>query len=318
MYVETELFDILAGVLQGDTLAPYLFIIALDYCMRQALSKHPDIGFTITPRQSRRVQAVRVSDTDFADDLALTTDTVAEAEKLTQEIERMAATVGLQMNEGKTKFMTQNIENPGTIKTLSNKTIERVEDFTYLGSRLRSTEAEIRVRKGKAWGACHKLKELWKSDLRKPIKIRVFTALVESVLLYGSETWTMTKKLTKMVDGCYTRMLRMALNVNQWRDRVSNQALYDNLPKVTSKITQRRLKLAGHAHRHPELTLNKLILWEPQHGQANRGRPHTTYLDNLKEDTGLKSVEEIARLMEDRKLWRTFVVKARVHYADTT
>ena len=28
---ETDLFEILAGVLQGDTLAPYLFIIAVDY-----------------------------------------------------------------------------------------------------------------------------------------------------------------------------------------------------------------------------------------------------------------------------------------------
>ncbi len=29
----TEEFDILAGVLHGDTLAPYLFIIALDYAL---------------------------------------------------------------------------------------------------------------------------------------------------------------------------------------------------------------------------------------------------------------------------------------------
>ena len=29
--------------------------------------------------------------------------------------------------------------------------------------------------------------------------------------------WTMTnKRLTKIVDGCYTRMLRMALNINQY------------------------------------------------------------------------------------------------------
>ena len=28
---ETDYFDIVAGVLQGDTLAPYLFIICLDY-----------------------------------------------------------------------------------------------------------------------------------------------------------------------------------------------------------------------------------------------------------------------------------------------
>ena len=43
---DTELFDILAGVLQGDTLAPYLFIIALDYALRQALSgKEEEFGF---------------------------------------------------------------------------------------------------------------------------------------------------------------------------------------------------------------------------------------------------------------------------------
>jgi len=30
---ETELFDITAGVLQGDTLAPFLFIIVLDHAM---------------------------------------------------------------------------------------------------------------------------------------------------------------------------------------------------------------------------------------------------------------------------------------------
>ena len=41
----------------------------------------------------------------------------------------------LKINEGKTKFITQNIENPDSIKSLSNSTIEHVEDFTYVGSR---------------------------------------------------------------------------------------------------------------------------------------------------------------------------------------
>ena len=35
---ESKLFDILAGVLQGDTLAPYIFAIVLDYCMRKAVN----------------------------------------------------------------------------------------------------------------------------------------------------------------------------------------------------------------------------------------------------------------------------------------
>ena len=34
----SEEMDILAGVLQGDTLAPFLFIIVLDYALRQAIS----------------------------------------------------------------------------------------------------------------------------------------------------------------------------------------------------------------------------------------------------------------------------------------
>ena len=33
---DTEFFEILSGVLQGDTPALYLFIIALDYATRQA------------------------------------------------------------------------------------------------------------------------------------------------------------------------------------------------------------------------------------------------------------------------------------------
>ena len=47
---ETELFEITAGVLQGDTLAPFLFIIVLDYAMRKAIEgKEADLGFMITP-----------------------------------------------------------------------------------------------------------------------------------------------------------------------------------------------------------------------------------------------------------------------------
>ena len=34
---ETDNFQITKGVLQGDTLAPFLFVITLDYAMRQAI-----------------------------------------------------------------------------------------------------------------------------------------------------------------------------------------------------------------------------------------------------------------------------------------
>ena len=65
---DTEFFKILAGVLQGDTLAPFSFIIALDYALREA-TREDNIGFTLTECQSRRHPAIHITDTDFADDL---------------------------------------------------------------------------------------------------------------------------------------------------------------------------------------------------------------------------------------------------------
>ena len=42
--------------MQGDTLAPYLFIIVLDFALSKALEGKEDLGFTLAPRRSRRHQ----------------------------------------------------------------------------------------------------------------------------------------------------------------------------------------------------------------------------------------------------------------------
>ena len=47
-YGDTDYFDIVAGVLQGDTQAPYLFIICLDYVLRTLIDKIKENGFEWT------------------------------------------------------------------------------------------------------------------------------------------------------------------------------------------------------------------------------------------------------------------------------
>ena len=49
---DTEYFDIVAGVLQGGTLAPYLFIICLDYVLRTSIDKIRENGFELTKKRS--------------------------------------------------------------------------------------------------------------------------------------------------------------------------------------------------------------------------------------------------------------------------
>ena len=52
---DTEYFDIVAGVLQGDTLAPYLFIICLDYVLRTSIDKIKENGFELRKEKKQKI-----------------------------------------------------------------------------------------------------------------------------------------------------------------------------------------------------------------------------------------------------------------------
>ena len=116
------------------------------------------------------------------------------------------------------------------------------------------------------------MNKVWKSCMNNNLKRRLFVATVESVLLYGCEAWALTVKEEKALDGVYTRMLRAALNVS-WEDHVTNVDLYGYLLRLSDTIRQRRMRLAGHCVRHPELTASEMIFWEPTHGKKSRGLP---------------------------------------------
>ena len=139
---------------------------------------------------SRRCPAEILTDADFADDLALLSDKIGNAEKLLKILETVAASVGLYMNTTKTKFIAVNTE--GTITAQNGCDLEQVNDFNYLGSKIISSENEIQVGIGSAgigsaWSALDKLTAIWKSNLNVSIKREFFRATVESVLTYSSQ-----------------------------------------------------------------------------------------------------------------------------------
>ena len=62
---------------QVSNKAPYLFVIVLDYVMRQALSStYEETNIVLEPRTSRRHPEIRLQDLDFADDIALLASTI--------------------------------------------------------------------------------------------------------------------------------------------------------------------------------------------------------------------------------------------------
>ena len=294
---DTEYFDIVAGVRQGDTLA---FIVCLDYVLRTSVDKIRENGFELTKKRSRRYPAKTIFDANYADDIAILANTPDQAETLLHSLERAAVGIGLYVNAHKTEYMCYN--QMGDISTLDGPPLKLVDKFTYQGSSVASTEKDIDTRLTKAWTAINRLSIIWKSDLTDKNKRSFVQAAVTPILLYGCTTWTLTKQLEKKLDLNYTRMLRAILNKSR-RQQPTRHQLYGHLPPITKTIQVRRTRHAGHRWRSRDELISDVLLWTPTHGRAKAGRPARTYIQQLCEDTGCFP-EDLPRAMNDREKWR--------------
>ena len=165
---DTEYFDIVGGVLQGDTLAPYLFIICLDYMLRTSIDKIRENGFELTKKRSRRYPAKTITDADYTDDIAILANTLNQAETLLHSLERAAAGIGLNVNAHKTEYICYN--QTGDISTLGGTSLKLVDKFTYLGSSDSSTKKDINTWLIEEWTAIDTLSIIWRSDLTDKMK----------------------------------------------------------------------------------------------------------------------------------------------------
>ena len=80
-------FDIIASVLQRDTLAPYLFIICLDYMLSMSIDLMKENGFKLAKERSRIYPTQTFTDVDYTDDIALLANTPAQAESMLHSLE---------------------------------------------------------------------------------------------------------------------------------------------------------------------------------------------------------------------------------------
>ena len=137
---DTDFFDIIAGVLLGDTLASYSFILCQDYVLRTSIDKIKENGFTHTKKaKSRRYPAETMIYADYIDGLVLLTNTPTQAESRLNRQEQAARGIGLYVNANKTEYMC--FKQKETVSTLSGKSLKLGDHFTYLGSIISSTES---------------------------------------------------------------------------------------------------------------------------------------------------------------------------------
>uniref|UniRef100_A0A1I8JN88 PHD-type domain-containing protein n=1 Tax=Macrostomum lignano TaxID=282301 RepID=A0A1I8JN88_9PLAT len=144
-----------------DTFAPFLFVLVLDWVLWTALPSNDDDGFLLQRRVGRRQQERRLSVLGYANELAQLSSTVEVAQR---QLDPLSA-------------------------------------FVYHGGLVPDVRKDLRRRRGLAWTAfCSVRAVLQFEALLDRQRAALFQAVIETVLLYDAETWTLTDSLEQQVD----------------------------------------------------------------------------------------------------------------------
>ena len=199
---------------------------------------------------------------------------------------------------------------------LHGEAVERVSEFTYLGSIINETgrtDEDITARIRKAQLTFLMLMPVWKEKwIRLQTKLRIFDTNVKSVLLYRLETWRLTKLLNqiKKLQTFIEKCLKMILNIS-WPEVISNDELWGRThqSRIEESIKRRKWKWIGHTLRKPENNITCSALeWNPQ-GFRRRGCPRQSWRRSVLDELAKKNITwlEAKRTAKNRVRWRSMV-----------
>jgi len=329
-------FQVTNGVKQGCVLAPTLFSLMFSAMLMDAF-RESSPGIPIRYRSDgklfnlRRLQAVTkvketvIRDLLFADDCALNAATEQEMQQEMDSFSSACDNFGLTISTKKTEVMHQpapgkSYHEPNI--TVKGQRLQAVEHFTYLGSTLSRSaniDAEVSNRIAKASSAFGRLrKNVWeRRGISQRTKIKVYSAVVLTTLLYGCETWTIYRRHEKQLQQFHLRCLRSILNI-KWQDKIPDTEVLERaeLPSVITTMRKAQTRWAGHVTRMDDSRIPKQLFYgELQHGERRVGGQRKRYKDSLKaylKDFNIE-VNTWETAASDRSTWRSLIHKGALH-----
>ena len=298
-------FKVKTGVRQGCVMSALLFNVVIDWVMKKTTEE--------APRGIRWGLQNTLEDLDFADDIALLSNTHQHIQEKTDRLNLFGQQVGLKISTKKTETMTLNVNGPTPVK-VNGIDLKQTDKFTYLGSIIKpegGTKEDINNRLGKARSVFRDMSNVWRSSqYYTSTKLKLYKSCVVSVLLYGSECWRMTATELSRLKSFHTTCLRRILRIF-WPETISNEDLLRrcNQEDMGTIILGRRWRWIGHVlRRKPDSIVRTALHWTP-FGKRKRGRPRETWRRTVEmEMKELQcSWDSLTRMAQDRQGWRNFV-----------
>ncbi len=290
----TQWFAVKIGLRQGCLLSPTLFNIFLEFVMKELKSLDDRL-------QLRDTLSI---DIRYADDTTLLSAIFEKLHLSTSQLERACQKWGMKINGAKCKILSPSDQRI----VIDGQEVEHVEEFTFLGSVVPDSAADVKRRIGLASTAFGRLREaIWKNrSISNPLKVRLYNALIVPIATYASETWTLRADDIRKLEVFEMRCLRAILGVTR-RDRLSNEHIRKNLQvkhTITEVTRYKRLRWFGHIARRPPESYVAQAYRQDFTNPRRRGRPQKRWINQVREDTGLP-IATAERRASDRIDWRT-------------
>lgn len=226
-------------------------------------------------------------------------------------------TRNLKINIEKTKVMAIGKTDEVMRIKLKGEEIEQVDTFKYLGVKIQKTgtmEAELNDRLEAATKLYYSLNNAFirKKEVSRKTKIIVYKTIFKSVLLYGSESWTLSKRMASKVQAIEMKFLRGVKGITK-RDKIRNSKIREDLEvkPIQDDIHRRQLRWFGHLIRMGEERTVKKIWQSRTQLRRPRGRPKKTWdaqIDELLKGKGL-TWNEAKKVARNKKEWAQTIYK---------
>jgi len=234
----------------------------------------------------------------YADDVNILGGSVHTVKENAEALVVATKETELEVNADKTKYMVMSRDRNagrGHSVKIDNSSIERVEEFKYLGTTItdqNSIQEEIKIRL-KLGNACyHSVQNLLSSRLLfKNLKIKIYRTIILPLVLYGCETWSLTLREERMLRVFENRVLRKVFGpkrdkvTGEWR-KLRKEQLNDlySLPNIVRVVKSRRMGWAGHVARMGEdRGVHRVLVGKPE-AKRPLGRTRRRWEDNIKMD----------------------------------